>query len=265
MAASLILATLALGGAAALVGHRAAAREAAAEAAFPPTGQLLRVNGATVHAHVEGSGPDLILLHGASGNTRDFTFSLLAHLAPHYRVIAFDRPGLGWSDSLGDKGLDPAVQAAVLHAAARQLGVQRPIVLGHSYGGAVALAWGLQDQHDLGALVILSGATMPWSGGLGPWYAITSSRLGAAVAIPLVTAFAGAERTKATIAGIFAPDAAPPGYAQAVGAGLTLRRATLRMNARQVNSLNPYLRIMAPEYPRLTLPVEIVHGDADSI
>lgn len=254
-----------LGGCAALVDRRATAREAAAVAKFPPTGQFIEVNGGRVHADVSGQGPDVVLIHGASGNTRDFTFDLAKRLDDRYRVIVLDRPGLGWSDSAGDDGVSPLVQADILRAAADQLGVRNPIVVGHSYGGAVAMAWGLRAPGDTAALVILGGATMPWPGGLGGWYALTSSKLGRATVVPLVTAFAPLSRTEDAIEGIFAPDPVPPGYADYVGAGLTLRRETLAMNARQVNGLRPYVVLMSEAYPQLDLPVEIVHGTDDTI
>jgi pimeloyl-ACP methyl ester carboxylesterase len=254
-----------LGGCAAAVDRRATAREAAAEAAFPPTGRFLEVDGRKVHADVSGSGPDVILIHGASGNTRDFTFDLAKRLDDRYRVIAFDRPGLGWSDDAGDAGVSPLVQADILRAAAGQLGVRDPVVVGHSYGGAVAMAWALRAPGDTAALVIVSGATMPWPGGLGGWYGLTSSRLGRATVVPLVTAFAPAARTDDAIAGIFAPDPVPAGYADHVGAGLTLRRETLSANARQVNGLRPHVVLMSENYASLRLPVEIVHGTADTI
>lgn len=264
LALSLLAGVMVLGGCAAAVDQRATAREAAAEAAYPPTGRLLQVNGRQVHAHVQGAGPDLVLIHGASGNTRDFTFALVDRLARDYRVIAFDRPGLGWSDALGEDGLSPIAQADHLRAAAAQLGVRRPIVLGHSYGGAVAMAWGLRDA-DTRAVVSVAGATMPWPGGLGPWYAITSSAIGGATVVPLISAYASLDRAEGAVAGIFAPAPVPAGYVDHIGAGLTLRRDTLRTNARQVNALKPYVTIMAQNYPRLTIPVEIVHGTADTI
>ncbi|WP_241427550.1 alpha/beta fold hydrolase [Fertoeibacter niger] len=264
MALSFVLATLALGGCAAVVGSRAAEREAVAETKYPPTGQLIAVNGKAVHADVQGAGPDLILIHGASGNTRDFTFALVDQLKDRYRVISLDRPGMGWSDSLGDAGNSPLVQADQLIAAARVLGVRDPVVLGHSYGGAVAMAWALRDPGNTGALVVLSGATMPWPGGLGPQYAILGSSLGGATVVPLVTAFAGEKQAQAAIASIFEPFPPPAGYADYIGAGLTLRRASLRTNAQQVGGLKPYVTAMAENYPKLTLPVEIVHGDADT-
>ncbi len=76
----------------AVVQVTAAVRERRAVLEFPPEGQILDVDGMQVHAVVMGAGPDLVLIHGASGNTRDMTFSLAPRLAERYRVIVFDRP-----------------------------------------------------------------------------------------------------------------------------------------------------------------------------
>lgn len=270
LALELALGAALAGGLAVLTDRRAHRRERAAEADFPPTGPLITVMGTRVHAHVQGQGPDLVLIHGASGNTRDFTFGFVDRLARAYRVIVLDRPGLGWSDPLPRDGRlgdpnDPAAQARVLRAAVADLGVTRPLVLGHSYGGAVAMAWGLAAPQETAALVILAGATMPWPGGLGAFYAVMSSALGARLVIPAVTAFASHARADAVVAGIFAPDPVPAGYAAHVGPALTMRRDTLRENARQVAGLKPFIQRMAREYPGLHLPVEILHGTADSI
>jgi pimeloyl-ACP methyl ester carboxylesterase len=264
LATSLILASLTLGGCA-VVDRRADRREAQWEAQYPPTGQLVDVDGRKVHAEVFGHGPDLVLIHGASGNTRDFTFDLVGKLKDRYRVIVFDRPGLGWSDDLGDAGISPLVQADALRAAAAKLGVRHPIVLGQSYGGAVALAWALRDPQGPAALVILAGATMPWEGGLGPWYGVTASKVGGATIVPLLTAFAPLSRTEGIIETIFRPEPVPPGYAEYVGAPLTLRRDSFRTNARQVGNLKPYLWKMSAQYRSLDLPVELVHGLEDPI
>ncbi len=255
-----------LAGCGALVGHRADSRAAAAEERYPPTGRIILVGGHRVHAHVEGSGPDLILLHGASGSTRDFTFALVDQLKGRYRVIAFDRPGLGWSDALDEPGgLSPIVQADHLRAAADELGVRRPIIMGHSYGASVALAWALRDPGRTSALVLVSGANRPWEGGLGPSYTITASRFGGATIVPLVSAFATEGLTRTVIDSIFKPDVAPPGYADYIGAGLTLRQQTLHTNARQITALLPYLTEMEKHYGELPMPVEIVHGDRDQV
>ena len=265
LAASLFIAAALIGGSAALVDRRVAARSAAAEAAYPPTGRIVQVQGRAVHADVSGTGPDVVLIHGASGNTRDFTFDLAQRLAARHRVIALDRPGLGWSDAAGDAGISPQGQADILRDAARQLGVARPVIVGHSYGGAVAIAWALQDPGGPAALVLLGAATMPWPGGLGRWYSLTSSRLGRATVVPLVSAFAPMSHTEGVIASVFAPDPVPPGYAAYIGAGLTLRPGSLGTNVRQVNGLRPYIVEMSRAYAQLSLPVEIVHGTADTI
>jgi pimeloyl-ACP methyl ester carboxylesterase len=57
----------------------------------------------------------------------------------------------------------------------------------------------------------------------------------------------------------------PAGYIAHVGAELTLRRRTLRANSAQVAGLKPFVIAMAAAYPRLTLPVELLHGTADTI
>jgi pimeloyl-ACP methyl ester carboxylesterase len=260
-----LLGTLAAAGCGAIAGAPAARREAEAARRYPPTGRFVTVSGKRVHLQTEGRGQDVVLIHGASGNLRDFTFRLMPQLARRYRVTAFDRPGLGWSDDLGEDGVSPFAQAAALRAAATEAGIRRPVVVGQSYGGAVAMAWALSDPAGTAAVVSIAGATMPWPGGLGPFYAILGSDLGAATVVPLITAFTSDRRAEAAVRGIFAPEPVPEGYLDHVGAGLTLRRESLVANARQVNGLKPYLQAMSEAYPRLRLPVEAVHGDADRI
>lgn len=257
---------LMLSGCAPMLEDRLDRRAEVARAAYPPTGPLLSVGGATVHVHVQGQGPDLILLHGASGNSRDFTFALVDRLARHYRVFAFDRPGLGWSQDLADnRAVDPANQVRVLRAAAQRLGASQPVILGHSYGAAVALAWALEAPAETRGLVLVSGASMPWPGGLGLWYPLSASRIGGATIVPLIAAYADPGRAEDLLARIFAPQPVPKGYVDHIGVELALRPDQIRANSRQVNGLKPYLRTMSRRYADLTLPVEIIHGTADRI
>ena len=259
---SLAAVTVLLGGCAALLDARATDREALAEARYPPSGEMIEVGGTRIHAHVEGSGPDLVMIHGASGNLRDFTFALSGALADEFRVIALDRPGLGWSDTIPDHE-DPRAQAAVLRAAAERLGVRDPLVLGHSYGGAVALAWALQAPDDTAGLVILAGASHEWEGSLGITQTLPATALGRWLVVPVVTAFATRARVDSALENVFDPQPVPEGYAEHIGAGLSLRRDVLVRNSEQLSSLKPFLRQMMPEYGTLELPIEIVHGDAD--
>ncbi|EKE43507.1 hypothetical protein OCGS_2239 [Oceaniovalibus guishaninsula JLT2003] len=264
LAASLAAAAVALQGCAAL-DRRIAARKHAAEAVYPPEGRFVTVSGRRVHYVQRGHGPDLVLIHGASGSTRDWTFSFVDRVTDRYRVTVFDRPGLGYTDRIATNGASsPQAQAALLAAAADRIGVEHPIVLGHSYGGAVAMAWGV--HHDAAALVILSGATEPWPGeSLGPVYDLVGSRLGNATLVPLITAWTTPGLVRWVIDSIFTPNAVPEGYAEQVGAPLTLRRQSFIANARQVNTLRPHLVELSRHYGEIEIPVEIVHGMEDEI
>ena len=242
---------------------RVQARAARALAAHPPEGRLLTVGGQTVHAVVQGSGPDLVLIHGASGSSRDFTFALVERLAADFRVIAFDRPGLGHSSPLPGGDASLTGQVAVLKAAADQLGAPRPLLVGQSYGGTVAMAWAL--DHPAAALVTLAAPSLPWPGTLDPWYRLTSTAPGRALLVPLAAAWVPEAYVRAQIDAVFAPADPPPGYLDHLGTDLVLRRSQLAANVAQINALRPQVVAMEPRWPALTLPFELVHGSADTI
>lgn len=248
---------------------RASAHEAAAEAAHPPTGRIVDVEGVPVHLHIEGAGPDVILIHGAGGNLRDFTFDLLPRLAERYRVIAVDRPGHGYTGTINDQtrrdGATPRQQAALLQKAARAAGVERAVIVGQSFGGAVAMAWALEDPSMTAGLVLLGGATMPWPGGLGLNYHLNAHPLSGALVVPLAAAWASDGYIRSVLGNIFAPAPVPKGYMDHFGPRLSVRRETLRQNARQVIGLFPHISAMSGQYATITAPVELIHGTADTI
>ncbi|MEM9786944.1 MAG: alpha/beta hydrolase [Pseudomonadota bacterium] len=248
-----------------------------AERTHAPIGEFVEVDGGRVHYVQEGTGPHLILLHGAGGNLREFTFDLMGRLTENYTVTAFDRPGLGYTDRvpgvsaglIDTEGASPQAQAAMLRQAASSLGIENPIVAGHSFGGIVSYAWavaGLDEESPVNAsaVVSLAGVTMPWPGDLGSYYTVNGSPFGGVVTIPLIAALAPESRIQEGIAGIFAPQPVPDGYADYVGARLALRPETMRANIRQVNTLRPHVVDMSARYPELTLPIEILHGDMDT-
>lgn len=266
MALKLILTAVALLciGGAVFVTRSAAARESAALRDYPPLGQFVEIDGVRIHAYVAGDGPDLVLIHGASGNLRDFTFSLVDKLTPHFRVIAFDRPGLGHSDRLKETETINA-QARVLRQAAAQLGADKPIIVGQSYGGAVALAWATDAPDSVAGLVLLAAPSFRWDGGLSNFYKLTSSTLGQIFAVPMLTAFVSDQYISDTVDSIFEPQAAPDGYLDYVGAGLTAQRSALKANADQRVTLKNEITEMSKHYDRLTMPIELLHGDVDTI
>jgi len=257
--AGLFAALLALVG----CGGTSTSDQSVSRTATPPLGKFIQIDDKRVHYTDQGRGPAVVLLHGASGNLRDMTFDLAGRLDGRYRVLAFDRPGLGYSQPLNTRGESPRQQARHMAKVLDELGVRRAVVLGHSYGGAVAMAWALERPDQVAAVVSLSGATMPWPGGLGAWYSIASSRIGGATVVPLLVNSIDPSNADSIGARLFAPNALPEGYIDYVGVDLVLRSETIRTNARQVNTLKGHLQEMSQAYPDLRIPVEVVHGSAD--
>ena len=130
-----------------------------AERFRPPVGRVARLGGVRLHWIDTGpdraaSGPPVVLLHGNLVTLDDWIASGVVDrlAAAGRRVVAFDRPGFGHSER--PKGRwGTGEQAALLRRAARELGVERPVVVGHSWAALVALAWAL-DAPVAGAALV---------------------------------------------------------------------------------------------------------------
>lgn len=241
---------------------QAARREAQALADYPAIGQFVDVEGHPVHTVVMGAGPDLVLIHGASGNVRDMTFSIAPKLAQTYRVIVFDRPGLGHTPAFDNDTLQG--QADLLQRAATKLGAEKPLVMGQSYGGAVALAWAVYHPDKIAGLIPVAAPSNPWNSPLSGFYKLTSSAWGSLLAVPALTAWVPNSYVKNTLGAIFAPNSVPDGYADFVGVGLSLRRSALRANAQQRKTILAEVQAQLPRYGEIEVPTEIVHGSDDT-
>jgi len=111
-----------------------------AERAYPPIGQVLEVDGVRLHCIERGEGTPLVMLHGNGSMIQELRLSGLYELAAtRYRVIVPDRPGYGWSSRPRRRWWGPHAQAALLRSMLAQLGIERPIILGHSFGALVAI------------------------------------------------------------------------------------------------------------------------------
>lgn len=252
------------GAAAGAVWVRAKARQA--EHDHPPQGRYMHVDGVRLHYLERGSGPVLVMLHGNSFYMGDLLGSgLVDLLARRYRVILFDRPGFGHSSRPRDRLWTPQAQAALLHRALVALGVDRPLVLGHSLGAIVALAMALDFPASVAGLVLASGYYYP--------VANAGAVLASPVAMPLVgdalrytVAPLVARLAWGRIAGAaFAPYDVPPHFFEAVARELALRPGQLRADAEDSLFMMTQARAMAHRYPQLRLPVAVLAGARDQV
>jgi pimeloyl-ACP methyl ester carboxylesterase len=242
------------------------------EAAHPPAGQFFDIDG--VHLHVvdldtprsaPANAPAVVLIHGASGNLEDMRLALGDKLAPNHRVILIDRPGHGWSTRpAGDAFASPARQAAIVAKALDRLGVDRVVIAGHSWGGALASAFALDFPQRTAGLVLISAVTHPWPGGIAWHYnasaiPVVRTLLANTLAFPF-----GSLVIESASRGVFAPAAMPADYIDRAAIKLVLRPATFFNNARDVYFLKAFVTKQAERYAGLTAPTVIITGDHDT-
>ncbi|MBY0422590.1 MAG: alpha/beta hydrolase [Parvularculaceae bacterium] len=239
-----------------------------AERDAPPIGRFFDVDGAKMHAlelgaEHAGDGPPIVLIHGASVNLRDMKIALGERLAESRRVIMIDRPGRGYSTRPRD-GYALDVQARLIHETLEAMGVKKPVVVGQSFGGAVALAYALQYQDEMSGLVLLAPVTHPFEGGVA-WYNHVSQwpvfgtvfrRAFIPVYAPIV-ARGGVTRS-------FAPNAPPANYFEEAGVPLLFRAKDFKANASDLTHLNRALVAQSPAYPTLRVPTIIYAGEDDT-
>lgn len=230
----------------------------------PPAGRSLTVDGVTLHYVDTGEGPPVVYLHGAGGSVYDILLSAGPVLAERHRVVAFDRPGYGYSGAPAQGAGAPDVQARLIGAALRELGVDRPVVVAHSAGVPVALALALQASGEVAGIVALAGY---FFSSRDPDRVIGRIR-GVPVIGPLLRATVivpfGALLSRFAVNRLFYPAQADPTYAR-VAPALVLHPRRQAHAARDVRELELGMRALAPRYADLRLPVTAVHGLADYV
>ncbi len=231
----------------------------------PPLGHFIEVEGVRLHYVEAGVGPTVILLHGASANLRDMASSLMGPLSQHHRVIAFDRPGYGYSERPDRDWPNPARLADLVITAAERLGAERPVLVGHSWSGSVVMAGLLTQGERLRGGVLLSGVAGHWAGSVGWTYDVGGLPvIGPLFAHTLVFP-AGMVLMPGMVQAVTAPNPVPPRYLNHIGARLALRPRTFRHNVTDMSRLNEYMQSLSTRYARIDRPLLVIHGEADEL
>ena len=240
-------------------------KTAQAEREHPPRGKFVEVDGVRLHYLERGEGPTLVLLHGNGVFANDFEYSgLMAQLGERYRVIAFDRPGYGYSERPRTTLWTPDTQARLLHRALQEIGVDSAIVLGHSWGTMVALAMGLQVPDFVRGLVLLSGyfyptlrldvpvVAQPAIPVIGDVMRYTVSPLVSRALWPLVS-----KR-------VFSPLPVAERFRQ-LSPWMALRPGQLRASGAEAALMVPAAMSLSKRLDGLKVPVQIISGTQDKI
>ncbi|QHF44660.1 alpha/beta hydrolase [Pseudomonas sp. S35] len=236
------------------------------EAAVPINGRFVEVDGERFHYVEEGKGPPLVMIHGLMGSSRNLTYALSGQLREHFRVITLDRPGSGYSTRHKGSAADLPAQARQIAAFIKVLGLDKPLVLGHSLGGAIGLGLALDHPKALSGLVLVAPLTHPqptlplvfWSLAVRPawlrrWVAQT-------LTVPM-----GLLTRRSVVKGVFAPDTAPEDFATRGGGLLGMRPDNFYAASSEIALVNDFLPDMVKRYPQLTLPIGLIYGAQDKV
>ena len=236
------------------------------ERAVPPTGVFMDVDGNRVHYLDYGSGPAVVLIHGLGGQMRNFPPELAGPLARDFRVIVLDRPGSGHSTRplSAPAGLRP--QAATIAAMMHRLGLERPLIVGHSLGGALALTLALEHPESTGGLALIAPLTQPQRTVPEPFegLAVRSPLLRLLIAWTLAVP-AAIRRGPTTLRLVFGPDPVPDQYGIKYGGQLSLRPKSYVNASADLVAAGDDLPKLASRYNAINVPVGILFGAADQI
>lgn len=230
-----------------------------------PTGTVAEVAGLRVrHLERAGAGTPVLLIHGLPGTAEDF--GAVTRRLPGRRTIAVDRPGYGFSSG-GYVPFDR--QVTVLSRLLRQLDAPRAIVVGHSYGGTIAL--GLAERHpeQVAGLVLADTAAAGFRAGAAERLRSRAVRLLGVPAIGELTSatFSQLLRTAAAEQGdreAFAPAPVAAAHLQRLKA-MNMRGEDLAALFGEQLGLNRVIEQVDDELRSIAAPAVVIQADGDRL
>ncbi|WP_337270050.1 alpha/beta fold hydrolase [Oryzifoliimicrobium ureilyticus] len=240
------------------------------EQEHPNIGTLTDIGGYKVNAlHIPASEsadlPPLVFIHGASGNLLDQVGAFLAPLEGRAEMLFVDRPGHGYSERGGPENDLPSGQADAIALLMEKHAIDQAIIVGHSFGGAIAAAFGVRHPEKTKGLLFLAPASHPWPGGIDWYYHVSAAPFLGWLFNHLLVVPMGLARLEQATQNVFAPNLRPDDYLARTGPTLVLRPKTFAHNARDFIGLLAYFEANAPYYKTIKAPTVIVTGDSDAI
>lgn len=241
--------------------ERTASELALAQSPRHYLGQFVSVSGLRLHYVSKGQGRPVVFVHGNPGSHQDYSLTVLGEVARSYRAFAFDRPGHGYSERKKGTWTTLEVQARILSQALKELSIEKPLIVGHSWGGALALNMAVQSEADLAGLVLLAPAAYP-SESSQWWTALLHVPVFADLFLRTLTPLIGRGIVRESLKEAYHPQPLQEEYLQAAEAMWT-RPEQVRACAYDDKSLNASLKILSKRYKEIRLPLVIVTGDSD--
>lgn len=244
-----------------------------AEGRVPADGGFIDVPGARLHYVDLGQGSPVVMVHGLGGQLRNFSYALAELVAANHRVILIDRPRSGYSTVDGHArfgGSEPGIadQAALVAAGIAALGLERPLYVGHSLGGALGLALALNHPGAVRALALIAPLTQPQPAlpavfrGLAAGAASKTGRFALAHLVAVPIGRLTAPRTRRTV---FAPEPVPDDFDVRGGGALALRPGNIAVAMFELGQIGREMAQLQSRYGELTLPVSILYGRGDKV
>jgi pimeloyl-ACP methyl ester carboxylesterase len=225
------------------------------------------IDGVRLH-YIDTGGPGrpIVMYHGNGAMIADLEISgLLDEVARHHRTIVFDRPGYGYSSRPSGQAWDPSAQAQLFQAALTRLGVERPVVLGHSWGSLVALSQALDFPEGVAGIVLVSGFYFPQAradvAALNP----PAIPLLGGVVRHTIAPFVMRRMAPRAIARMFSPSPVTDAFRERFPLELALRPSQIRASSEELALLNPAAEGLSRHYGEIAVPTFIVAGEADAI
>lgn len=206
----------------------------------------------------------VLMVHGIGGNLRHFQMNMQADLTKTHTVIAIDRPGSGYSTCA--RALSLLEQAQALHAWLDQHDVGRVLIVGHSLGGAIALAMAQQRPERVAGLSLIApftaAITKPPTVFLP--LALIPHQLFGLFAYTLLPVMAQALQ-RLNLQFVFSPVPTPNCFTTQGGGDLSKRPSQLLALMHDMRHAKRDIQCIQAQCQHMTLPVQVLYDRADRV